>query len=238
MTDYHVHVGWYSDGYHSPKEVWEAEQKAGITDIFVSSTTTCVGLYKLVIREMQELRRIGKERVHLVLWLTPQMFHSNCKWVLPFILHSKVKWEMVKMHWGIHTEWKKNEYIVDRALMVAKKMGVDVLFHTGNQPQCEASVFEEIIANNSDMNFILAHGRPTHQCIELMSKYPNVMVDTAFMDTESLVQFSQQNLNNRVLFGTDSPINKVFYPMQETSDFILQQKRAYETVITKTDKCI
>lgn len=28
MIDNHVHVGWYTDGYHSPKEIWQAELEA------------------------------------------------------------------------------------------------------------------------------------------------------------------------------------------------------------------
>ena len=52
MIDNHVHVGWYTDGYHSPKEVWQAELDAGIDEIAVSSTSTCAELYKLVVREM------------------------------------------------------------------------------------------------------------------------------------------------------------------------------------------
>ena len=31
IIDNHVHVGWYRDGYHSPKEIWEAETAAVTT---------------------------------------------------------------------------------------------------------------------------------------------------------------------------------------------------------------
>ena len=54
MIDNHVHMGWYTDGYHSPLEVWQSEQEAGIDEIVVSSTSTCAELYKLVVREMRE----------------------------------------------------------------------------------------------------------------------------------------------------------------------------------------
>lgn len=235
MTDYHVHVGWFSDGYHSPEEIWEAEQKAGITDMFVSSTSTCARLYKQVITELRELKSLGGNHIHPVLWLTPQMFHSNCKWILPFLLHSKIKWEMIKMHWGVHNEWFKNRQIVEKALAVAYKIQVPVLFHSGDKSQCEASVFEKIIAEHQELQFVLAHGRPTNQAIRILSKYQNVVVDTAFMSDENMIEFAKHGFNKSVLFGTDIPINKVFYPKLETSDFILQQKQAYDRIITNNN---
>ena len=64
MIDNHVHVGWYTDCYHSPMEVWQAEREAGVNEIVVSSTSTCAELYKLVVREMRELICLGGSRVH------------------------------------------------------------------------------------------------------------------------------------------------------------------------------
>ncbi len=61
IIDNHVHVGWYRDGYHSPKEIWEAETAAGVDEICVSSTSTCAELYDIVIEEMIELKRLGEE---------------------------------------------------------------------------------------------------------------------------------------------------------------------------------
>ena len=54
-----MHVGWYTNGYHTPLEVWKAEKDAGIDDIVVSSTSTCAELYKLVVQEIKELIRLG-----------------------------------------------------------------------------------------------------------------------------------------------------------------------------------
>ena len=73
IIDNHVHVGWFTDGYHSPKEVWNSAIAAGINGMVVSSTSTCAELYKDVRRELRELKRLGGDRVHPVLWLTPRM---------------------------------------------------------------------------------------------------------------------------------------------------------------------
>ena len=46
IIDNHVHVGWFTDGYHSPKEIWVSEMAAGVDGMAVASTSTCAELYK------------------------------------------------------------------------------------------------------------------------------------------------------------------------------------------------
>ena len=87
MIDNHVHVGWYTDGYHSPQEIWQAELEAGIEGIVVSSTSICAELYKLVVSEMRELIRLGGPRIHPLLWLTPRMMKT---WGIRYMLHSNI----------------------------------------------------------------------------------------------------------------------------------------------------
>ena len=38
IIDNHVHVGWFTDGYHSPKEIWGSEMAAGVDGMAVAST--------------------------------------------------------------------------------------------------------------------------------------------------------------------------------------------------------
>ncbi len=102
MIDNHVHVGWFLDGYHTPREIWEAEDRAGIDEIVVSSTSTCAELYKLVVREMRELIRLGGSRIHPILWLTPRMF-TRKHYAIPFLL-KKISWQGIKLHFEAHPQ--------------------------------------------------------------------------------------------------------------------------------------
>ena len=219
MTDNHVHVGWYTDGYHSPEEVWQAEREAGIDEIVVSSTSTCAELYKLVVREMRELIRLGGSRIHPVLWLTPRMMKT---WGIRYMLHSRVRWQGVKMHWEAHREWYYNRKLLQRALDVVRKLQVPVLFHTGEFKECKASVFMDICRQNEDLTFVLAHGRPINEAMEVLSRCHNAFVDTAFMSIEYIYELVQKGFANRILFGTDAPINKIFFPELSTTDYIVR----------------
>lgn len=207
MIDNHVHVGWYTDGYHSPKEVWQAELEAGIDEIAVSSTSTCAELYKLVVREIRELIHLGGSRIHPILWLTPRMMNT---WGLSYMLHSKIRWQGVKMHWKAHREWFYNRKQLHNALEVARWLEVPVLFHTGNFKECKACVFMDICKQYDDLTFVLAHGRPLDEAKNVLEECANVYVDTAFMPADHVKELADAGYSNRILYGTDVPINLLY----------------------------
>lgn len=217
MTDNHVHIGWYADGYHAPFEVWQAEQEAGIDEIVVSSTSTCAELYKLVVREMRELIHIGGSRIHPLLWITPRMMKT---WGIRYMLHSRIPWEGVKMHWRAHREWFYNRPLLIRALEVAKRLKVPVLLHTGDFKECHARVFLDLCCQHEDLTFVLAHGWPINETIEVLTTCRKAYVDTAFMPVADVVTLVQNGLAGRMLFGTDAPINQVFYNEMTTVQYI------------------
>ena len=207
MTDNHIHIGWYIDGYHIPKEVWMAEQEAGIDEIVVSSTSICAELYKLVAKEIYELIRLGGSHVHPILWLTPKMMKT---WGLSYMLHSKIRWQGVKMHWKAHREWYYNRKLLHNALEVARRLEVPVLFHTGNFKECKAGVFMDICKQYDNLTFVLAHGRPLDETKNVLEACPNVYVDTAFMPADHVKELAEEGYSNRILFGTDVPINLLY----------------------------
>ena len=230
MIDNHVHVGWYTDGYHSPKDVWQAVQEAGIDEIAVSSTSTCAELYKLAVSEMRELIRLGGPRIHPLLWLTPRMMKT---WGIRYMLHSKIKWQGVKLHWTAHREWYYNKKILHNALEVARWLQVPVLLHTGEFKECRAGVFMDICSQFNDLTFVLAHGRPLQETLEVLTRCTNVYVDTAFMPINDVATIVQNGYANRLLFGTDAPINTIFFPNTSTTDYISQCLLSLEKVVPK-----
>lgn len=217
FIDSHVHVGWYTDGYHSPKEVWYAEQDAGVDEIVVASTSTCAELYKLVVREMRELIRLGGSHIHPILWLTPKMIKT---WGISYMLHSKVRWQGVKMHWKAHREWYYNRKLMHNALEVARWLQVPVLLHTGNFKECKAGIFMDICKQYDDLSFVLAHGRPFDEAKNVLKECPNVYVDTAFMPADHVKDLADAGYSKRILFGTDAPINLLYNIDVSTADYI------------------
>lgn len=233
MTDNHAHVGWYTDGYHAPEKVWQAERNAGIDEMVVSSTSTCAELYKLVVKEMRALIRLGGSRIHPVLWLTPRMMKT---WGIRYMLrHSKIRWQGIKMHWEAHHEWYYNRKLTDRALTIARKLRVPVLLHTGAFKECSAGVFMDMCRQHYDLAFVLAHGRPLEEAMTVLSECDNTYADTAFMPIEHIETLVQNGFLDRILFGTDAPVNKLFFPEMSTKDFIVRNIAELESRLTKEE---
>ena len=217
MIDNHVHIGWYSDGYHCPLDVWKAELDAGIDDIVVSSTSTCAELYKLVVREMRALIKIGGPQIHPLLWVTPRMMKT---WGIRYMLHSKIRWQGIKMHWGAHREWFYNDKLVQDVLKLARTNRLPILLHTGGAKECDAIVFKRLCNENDDITFVLAHGRPIDQAIEVLKSCSNSYVDTAFMPADHVKELADAGYSNRILFGTDAPINLLYNREVSATDYI------------------
>jgi len=233
IADCHAHVGWYSDGYHTPKEIWEAECAAGISEFAVSSTSTCAELYKLVVKEMFELQKLAGDKVHPILWVTPRMFDGRCRWALPYMLHSGIHWKGIKMHWWSHHAWYYNGKLLNNALDLVRKLNVPLLIHTGETKETLPKNFLPISRNNPDIKVILAHGRPPKDTIEVLHECSNVLVDTSFMPQEWKKIFVENGFANRLCFGTDIPINQLYWKDETTCDFIKRHLNELRSVTTE-----
>ena len=220
MIDNHVHIGWFTDGYHKPLDVFNSEKAAGISEISVSSTSTCAELYKLVVKEMKSLITVGGSNIHPILWLTPRMLKT---YGIRYMLHSKIRWEGIKRHCVSHREWFYNKKLTYQAINIARNLNVPVLLHTGEFKECRAAVFEPLIKSNTDINFVLAHGRPIMQTIDMLDKYSNCFVDTAFMPKEHIKLLLASGLEDKILFGTDAPIDLIYVKDLSVSKYIKEK---------------
>lgn len=237
IFDNHVHVGWFTDGYHAPKEVWNSAKAAGFDGMAVASTSTCAELYKDVCREMRELKRLSGNRIYPLLWLTPRMM--KVKYALPYMMHKGIRWQGVKFHFEAHPEWSRNFRLLSKGLDVARKLNVPVLFHTGNEDCCHAGLFKRIIEENKDLTFVLAHGRPINETIDVLRCCNNSYVDTAFMPMSDIELLVRSGLSERILFGTDAPINRVFFKDMSTSDYIRDQVKIFQEALgVDADRCL
>lgn len=230
VVDSHVHVGWCSDGYHSPLEIWRALKESGVDSAAVSSTSTYAELYHNIQTEFYQLFSIaGKGNIYPILWLTPAMLLKD--WPLKKLLKSTIEWRGIKLHYVSHPVWSKTPCIVHKALDIARNLGnVPVLLHTGDWESCHAAVFEGVIAANSDLKFVLAHGRPIDETISLMKNLKNAWADTSFMPVKDIKGLLLAGLRDKVLFGSDIPINKVYYSNLSTIEYLRSRIKAIKEI--------
>lgn len=217
MTDSHVHVGWFVDRYHSPDKVSKSLRNIGVDTIAVSSTSTCAEEYELILDEFSWLYEEWKENLFQVLWVTPKMLMDNG---LKKLLDSDINWKLIKMHWSAHPEFYNNSTFIDNLLSNERLKALPILLHTGEFPECHASVFTHLIATHTERNFILAHGRPLQETSQLLRQYPNVFVDTAFMPISHIQKLIKLGFTDKIIWGSDIPINLHFIPSESSETYI------------------
>lgn len=143
------------------------------------------------------------------------------KWSLEYLIKSKIEWCGIKLHYVSHPQLADSKFWRDSYVQIAKQLGnVPIMFHTGKWESCHAAAFQSIIVSNPDLTFVLAHGRPIYETIFLMKQYSNVWTDTAFMPIEEIRLLKEEGLTTRTMFGSDAPINRIYYPDLSTEEYL------------------
>ncbi len=208
LSDAHIHVGQFNDIYTSPQEVVAFMQQAGVEKYVVMSTTIWAEDYEKVLHEMRELVTLAPHSALPVLWLTPHMLLDG---KLDSMLQSGITWRALKVH-GNHP-WSLNG--VNECALIADELSLPLIIHTGDFPHCEAGVYKEIVKSHPSVSFVLAHCRPVNQAIEVMKECPNCYGDTAYTPLPEVAKLIETGLEDRILFGTDYPLQKIHAPEKD-----------------------
>lgn len=234
MFDSHIHIGQFNDLFTSPETLADFLDSVGVDRFAVSSTSTCERNYDKVLLEMRELISLCGERVLPVLWVLPEMFNND---IINFYLDSGICWRMLKIHPQTSPigSWKTDSTNTNQLISLARNLNLPILIHTGEINGCYPEQFNDIILANPDINFVLAHGRPLIQIMVIMESCPNCWCDTAFMPTENIVKLCEMGLSDRVLWGTDYPITKYYYPDIDQVSYYRNLVCRLKSLIPKTD---
>lgn len=217
MIDSHIHVGQFYDIYTSPTKLLRFMDSVGVGCFAVSSTTICEMNYRKVLREIKELIVVGGRRVIPVLWIVPAMIDDGG---VHRFLDSGICWKCLKIHPQLNPDaWAPDSDNMERVIGLARRLGVPILIHTAMFPCCHAGLYKHTISVNSDITFILAHGRPIDETIDVLKSCPNAYTDTAFMPTEEIVKLCTAGLAERVLWGTDYPIPQYFFHDRDMKEY-------------------
>lgn len=209
ICDSHVHVGQFYETYTAPVQLIELLKPLNLDYYAVSSTSICHEDYSKVLKEFEYLLTYDSERVDPVLWLTPSLIQDEKN--LNLFLKSGVPWRCIKIHPYFHPEvWINNSEIFQDAVSLAKEFGLPLLIHTGGYPNSDIGIWENLLPLYPDQLFIFAHCRPFDQAVKILRKYPNVYGDLAFVDENDFKRLISENIWEKILWGSDVPINEYF----------------------------
>ena len=223
MTDVHVHIGQFNDKYYDSHAVFDAiEQSAedfGIDCVQYSSTSSC--------RYDVELPRIEEEiafaqnykssviKTQPYLWFTPRYARQgiSVKSALQAFDYCGIKLHPIAHDWDFADSSHKKS--LEEIFCCCGETHKPILIHCGVGKVQSPSRFECFIKNHPDTPVILAHSQPCNATIKMMSKYPNIKCDIAFLTTKEIQHLlfctKRHKIDrSRVLFGSDFPITHYY----------------------------
>ncbi len=205
MWDAHIHIGRFRDLYFDPVKVAADMISFGIEKWIVSSTTLSegVGSFDDSLREIDSMESAAPGRTIPFLWVTPEMV-NNLEYYIDRRFYG------MKIH-ARAQHWSSNGDAIQEVAKTAAKKNIPLMLHTGGDENCDAGAYLDLCCSNPSVQFILAHGRPVDQALRILDECPNTVVDTAFMPIEDLVMLVENGKGGRILFGSDYPLQQVFF---------------------------
>lgn len=212
IWDAHVHIGRFRDLYFDPAQIALDLTSLGVQRWVVSSTTLCEGIdcFHESLKELDAMEVVAPGCAIPFLWVVPEMVSDLECYLDP-------RFVGLKVHARAH-RWSPNGKALQSVAKIAAQKNMPLKLHTGGQTRCNAGAYHKLCRNNPDTKFILAHGRPADQALAVLKECSNVFVDTAFMPIEDVATLIHSGMNNRILFGSDYPLDQVFYPDQPLKD--------------------
>lgn len=206
LLDAHVHIGQYNERYHSPPSILRILASVGITDCIYSSTSAIVTDDAFVLSdERAAMHELSKGHAYPLLWVTHSMLDRSPD--LSRYLDEQIIG--LKIHGGSE-HWPPTGRRMRNLFALARERHLGIMVHTGENAMCEANDFLQLCMAFPKVPVLLAHGRPKRQIPLALMQCRNLYVDTAFMPHSQLRELFIQGFSNRILFGTDTPIPRLY----------------------------
>ena len=99
--------------------------------------------------------------------------------------------------------------MLDMAFRVAEERNLGIMLHTDDD--YPAGNCRGLLMRHPRAKVVLAHGRPIEQAQAVLRECPNAFVDTAFMPLPLIRGLVGQGFGDRIIFGSDAPIDRCYY---------------------------
>lgn len=206
ICDCHVHYGEFREDYYEPEQIVKWYNELGIDKVGIMPIgTTCLNDFSI---DQKIMAALPTERFVPYIWVSPEMIDTDRS--LEII--NTISYKVIKIHTYARKEWVEMPDKIRLVLEVASKKNVPVMFHTGGWRGSNAIQFYKFCREYPGVTFILAHGKPISQTLTVLKGAKNAYTDSSFMTNESIKLICDAGLSDRIIFGTDFPIMKTFWP--------------------------
>ncbi len=218
ILDVHAHIGVVPGGFQMPLEnQLQGMEKFGIDYALISdircgeSQTKSDGVtpyQTLINREAADIVRAHKEKLGLMLWCRPNAEQGFTKEFESIYLENKDIVKGLKVHPDI-SGLPFNDPKMIPYLEMAREFSLPVLIHTKESDCSKVSFVCEMARKFPEVDFILGHmsiSEDKEESFRALAEYPNIYGDTAWVYYADAVRACNLGLEDKILFGTDSPI--------------------------------
>lgn len=208
LCDAHVHVGGHDRWYFSPEQVTAHLLRLGVKKWAVSSMSTPATGYSTAVRDIEQCLSLAPRRAVPLLWVTPAMLRAS----RDLSRYSEFPYAGIKVH-GFDG-WYTTQNGLHRLCAIAAERRLPLFVHTGGARECEAGAYSNLCGCFPDVQIVLCHGRPVEQAIDVCARHLNAWIETSFMPVGELRRAVETLGIQRILFGSDFPMDVVWYPHQ------------------------
>lgn len=236
IIDVHAHIGIVPGGFYMPLENQLAGMKKYKIDYALISDITCgesqtkpkedIPYQTLLNEQAAQTVRSYSDKLGLMLWCRPnaeQGFTTDFEHVF---LQNRDVVKGIKIHPDI-SGLPFNDPKIYPYLEMAQEYSLPVLIHTKETYYSKVCFVCEMARRFPAVDFILGHmslSDDKTESFRALQEYPNIYGDTAWVNYADVVRACAQGLEDKILFGTDSPIagadtygDKAFYPEYYTN---------------------
>jgi predicted TIM-barrel fold metal-dependent hydrolase len=218
LIDAHAHTGYWPNLNDCEKCLVNSDKKHNINFCIFSFdgsefigesekrnrlVTQIIGFTKAYDFQIKNSKNFG-----MLCWIRPHT-ENNYKEVENFIASHRDSIYGLKFHpWA--SQMKVNDPKLIPYFRIAEKFGLPICVHTAVDKYSKICYLEEVAKAWPHLTFVAAHAvlMSNHKtAIKAMLDCPNIFVDTAWLNMEDLKMFKEKGLLDRVLFGTDNPID-------------------------------
>ncbi|MFA5217376.1 MAG: amidohydrolase family protein [Bacteroidales bacterium] len=211
ICDCHIHYGQFREDYYDPNQLIHWFDELGIDKVGVMP----ISFMSDFKSDERIVASLPKERFIPYLWVTPEMVDID-----PTLnSYDSINFKVIKIHAYARMDWDSFPDKIRTVIQAAYKRKVPIMFHTGGWRGSNAIQFYKFCRDFPSVDFILAHGRPISQTITVLKGAKNAYVDNSFMTIDSMKMICEAGLSQRIIFGTDYPIMKTFWPEIDIIDW-------------------
>ena len=157
-----------------------------------------------------EFAKANKDKIGVLLWGRPSNEGCNEEFEKMIVDNKDVVYG-IKIH-PYHSKISFDSKEVERYIKLADKYGLPVLTHTASDENSDCEIVYKMAEKYPNVNFIMGHmglGTDNKRAIELIKKLNNLYGDTAWVEPGHAIEMIKKCGSNKLLFGTDNPIDGV-----------------------------